>query len=109
MTATAITDYVADIVGHAVGESWVRCFKACHPELKVKWSLTLEKCCAASLNLTLVNKFYNLFEETINTYNIPVENIHNMDEKGIQLSIGQKVKAFINRGQKDVYSIEDGN
>ena len=65
LTATAITDYVADIVGHAVGESWVRCFKACHPELKVKWSSTLEKCCAASLNPTLVNEFYNLLEVRI--------------------------------------------
>ena len=109
MTATAITDYVADIVGHAVGESWVRRFKARHPELKVKWSSTLEKCRAASLNLTLVNEFYNLLEETINTYNIPAENIYNMDEKRIQLSIGQKVKAFVNCDQKDVYSIEDGN
>lgn len=27
LTATTITDYVADIVGHAVGESWVRRFK----------------------------------------------------------------------------------
>ena len=95
LTATVITDYVADIIGHAVGESWVRHFKARHPELKVKWSSTLEKCCAVSLNPTLVNEFYNLLEETINTYNIPTENIYNMDEKGIQLSIGQKVKAFV--------------
>ena len=109
LTATAITDYVNDIVGHAFGESWVRHFKACHPELKVKWSSTLEKCCAASLNPTLVNEFYNLLEETINTYNIPAENIYNMDEKGIQLGIGQKVKAFVDRDQKDVYSIQDGN
>jgi hypothetical protein len=109
LTATAITDYVADIVGHAVGESWVRRFKARHPELKVKWSSTLEKCRAASLNPTLVNEFYNLLEETINMYNIPAENIYNMDEKGIQLGIGQKVKAFVDRDQKDVYSIQDGN
>jgi hypothetical protein len=43
LTATAITDYVTHIVGQ-VGESWVRHFKARHPELnlKVKWSSTLE-------------------------------------------------------------------
>ncbi|KAF8236324.1 DDE-domain-containing protein, partial [Tricholoma matsutake] len=80
-----------------------------HPELKVKWSSTLEKCHAASLNPTLVNEFYDLLEEMINTYHIPAENIYNMDEKGIQLGIGQKVKAFIDRDQKDVYSIQDGN
>jgi hypothetical protein len=48
-------------------------------------------------------------EETITTYNIPAENIYNMDEKGIQLGVGQKVKAFVDRDQKEVYSVEDGN
>jgi hypothetical protein len=109
MTATIITDYVADIVGHTVGELWVKHFKACHPELKVKWSSTLEKCWAASLNPTLMNEYYDLLEDTIKSYDIPPENIYNMDEKGIQLGIGQKVKAFVDWDQKDVYSVEDGN
>ena len=109
MTTAMIIDHVADIVGHSVGESWVKRFKAHHPELKVKWSLTLEKCHAASLNPALVNEFYDLLEEVITTYNIPAENIYNMDEKGIQLGVGQKVKAFVDRDQKDVYSVEDGN
>jgi hypothetical protein len=43
LNATSITDYVADIAGRDVGESWVRHFNACHPDLKVKWSATLEK------------------------------------------------------------------
>ena len=51
----------------------------------------LEKCCAASLNSALVN---DLLEDTVETYNISAENIYNMDEKGIQLSIGQKVKVI---------------
>jgi hypothetical protein len=42
-------------------------------------------------------------------YGIPAENIYNMDEKGIQLGVGQKVKAFVDRDQKEVYSVEDGN
>ena len=109
MTATTIIDCVAEIAGRELGVSWVRRFKACHLELKVKWSLALEKCRAASLNPTLVNEFYNILEDTIKGYNIPVENIYNMDEKGIQLGIGQKVKAFVDRDQTDVYSVEDGN
>ena len=109
MTATTITDHVADIAGRAVGKSWVKRFRAHHPDLKVKWSSTLEKCCAASLNPTLVNEYFDLLEETITTYNIPPENISNMDEKGIQLGMGQKVKAFVDCDQKEVYSVEDGN
>ena len=109
MTAVIITDYVADIVGHTVGKSWVKRFKTRHSELKVKWSSTLEKCRAALLNPTLVNEYFDLLEDTIKTHNIPVKNIYNMDKKGIQLGIGQKVKAFVNHDQKDVYSVEDGN
>ena len=77
--------------------------------ITVKWSSTLEKCHAASLNPTLVNEYFNLLEETITTYNIPPENIYNMDEKGIQLGMGQKVKAFVDHDQKEVYSVKDGN
>ena len=87
MTTAIIIDPVADIAGHTVGKLWVKCFKACHSKLNVKWSSSLEKCCAALLNPTLVNEFYDLLEETIKTYSIPPENIYNMDEKGIQLGV----------------------
>ena len=40
---------------------------------------------------------------------IKPENIWNMDEKGVQLGIGVKVAAIIDRDQSSVYSIEDGN
>jgi len=69
----------------------------------------MEKCCTASLNPTLINEFYDLLEDTIKEYNTPPKNIYNMDEKGIQLGIRQKVKAFVDCDQKDVYSIQDGN
>jgi hypothetical protein len=109
MTTKTVADHVADILGQAVSKSWVKRFKARHPELKLKWTSTLEKCRAASLNPVLVNEFYDLLEEVIIGYGITAENIYNMDEKGIQLGVGQKVKAFVDRDQKDVYSVEDGN
>jgi hypothetical protein len=48
-------------------------------------------------------------KDVVETHKIPAENIYNMDEKGIQLGIGQKVKAFVDCDQKDVYSVKDGN
>jgi hypothetical protein len=54
-----------------------------HPELKLQWTCSLEKCQVNNLNHTTVNKFYDIYEELLNTYNIPFENIYNMDEKGI--------------------------
>jgi len=109
MTASMVRDHVADIIGGPVGESWVDRFKKRHPDLKVKWTTSLEKCRAECLNPTLVNEFYDLLDDIIHEYGIEVENIYNMDEKGIQLGVGKKVAAFVDRDQKDLYSIEDGN
>ena len=109
MTPHLVRDRVADLIGKPVGESWVDRFKKRHPDLKIKWTTSLEKCRAECLNPTLVNEFYDLLEEVICTYNITPENIYNMDEKGVQLGVGKKVAAFVDRDQKDLYSVEDGN
>jgi hypothetical protein len=110
VTPMLVRDRVADIIGGPVGESWVDRFKERHKDdLKVKWTTGLEKCRAECLNPTLVNEFYDLLEQVVADYNIPSENIWNMDEKGIQLGVGKKVKAFVDRDQKTLYSVEDGN
>src|SRR6266850_1608360 len=109
MTPCMVRDHVASITGGPVGESWVERFKKRHPDLKVKWTTSLEKCRAECLNPTLVNEFYNLLEEVIKQYNILQENVYNMDKKGIQLGVGKKVVAFVDRDQKDLYSVKDGN
>lgn len=109
MTPSMVRDHVASITGGPVGESWVKRFKKRHPDLKVKWTTSLEKCRAKCLNPTLVNEFYDLLEEIIKQYSIVQENVYNMDEKGIQLGVGKKVAAFVDRDQKDLYSVEDGN
>jgi hypothetical protein len=109
MTAQTVADQTADIIGGPVGASWVDRFKARHKDLKVKWTSTLEKCRATNVNPTLVGEFYDILEEVIHKYNIPPENLYNMDEKGIQLGIGSKVAAFVDRDQRNLYSVEDGN
>ena len=42
-------------------------------------------------------------------FDIKPENTWNMDEKGVQLGIGAKVSAIVDRDQAAVYSVEDGN
>ncbi len=109
MTAQTVTDQTADIISGPVGGAWVDRFKSRHKDLKVKWTSTLEKCRATNVNPTLVGEFYDILEEVIHKYNIQPENLYNMDEKGIQLGIGSRVAAFVDRDQKNVYSVEDGN
>ncbi|KAF9219312.1 DDE-domain-containing protein [Gyrodon lividus] len=79
LDAQAIIAYASDVTGISIGSSWVKRFKLCHPDLWVK--------------------------ELVTEYGISMENIYNMDEKGIQLGIG----AFIDHDQATVYNIKHGN
>lgn len=106
---SAVAQHAFVISGVEVGEHWVRRFRDRHGELKAKWTTGLEKCRAQALNETAVNGFFDILGEMLEKYDIPEENIYNMDEKGIQLGIGRKVLALVDRDQKVVQQVEDGN
>lgn len=75
----------------------------------MKKTTGLEKARAKALNQFAVDKFFNMLTDVMKEFNILPENLYNMDEKGIQLGIGARVTAMIDRDQQTVYSIEDGN
>lgn len=106
---TALADYALDIAGVSISPTWVKHFKACHPDLHVKWTQNLEQYCAWALNHTTLRVFFMLLKELVKKYKIPVENIYNMDKKGIQLSIGACIGAFIDCDQANVYNIKHGS
>ena len=45
----------------------------------------MEECRAHSLNKTVIAEFFEMLREIIEKFNIPPENIYNMDKKGIQI------------------------
>ncbi|KAF8240461.1 hypothetical protein L208DRAFT_1233069, partial [Tricholoma matsutake] len=104
--ASAVAEHASNISGERIGEHWVQRFHSCHPELKVKWMIGLEKCCAQSLNHTAVTNFYKTTQDAIKPYDIPEENIY---EKRIQLGIGARVLALVDCDQKTVQQVEEGN
>lgn len=106
---SAVAEHAFVISGTRVGEHWVDRFRRRHPELKAKWTTGLEKCRADNLNEHTVNGFYDILQELVETYQITPENTYNMDEKGIQLGVGKKVLALVDRDQKSVQQVEDGN
>jgi hypothetical protein len=109
MTYITVTQYAGEIAETAVGGSWSKRFLRRHSDLKVKMTVRLEKARAKALNTSAVNEFYNILEDIIKEYSILPKNLYNMDEKGIQLGIGARTAAFVDREQILVYSIEDGN
>ncbi|KAF8993039.1 hypothetical protein BDZ89DRAFT_911548, partial [Hymenopellis radicata] len=60
----------------------------------------LDKSRARALNPTVVKDFYQTLKQVLDEYDIPPENIYNMDEKGIQLGLGKGVAALVDRSQK---------
>ncbi|KAF9470613.1 hypothetical protein BDN70DRAFT_770952, partial [Pholiota conissans] len=60
----------------------------------------LESCRARALNKTQVTEFFDILQDLITQYKIKPHNLYNMDEKGIQLGIGKRVKVLVDRDQK---------
>jgi hypothetical protein len=109
LTYSTLSLYASEISGKHIGESWPKRFLSRHQDLKIKATTSLEKCRAKALNQTAVEGFYNILEEVVREFDIKPANMWNMDEKGVQLGIGAKVAAIIDRDQAAVYSVEDGN
>ena len=80
-----------------------------HPELKIKWTTSLQQCRASAVNQTVVSEYFVMLADIIDKYEVPAENIYNMDEKGIQLGVGKRVAAIIDRDQKNAFQVENGN
>jgi hypothetical protein len=109
MTYRSVAHAAGEISGKPVGGTWPKRFCKRHPDLKMKKTTGLEKARANALNPSAVNGFFDMLTDVIKEHDILPENIYNMDEKGIQLGIGAKITAMVDRNQKSVYSIEDGN
>lgn len=109
LSYSTLIQYASEIAGKPIGESWPKRFLARHPDLKVKMTTGLEKCRAKALNRTAVNRFYDILEQVVQEFDIKPENTWNMDEKGVQLGIGARIAAIVDRDQVMVYSVEDGN
>jgi len=104
-----VAEYASNIAGKPIQQGWTKAFRARHPEIKGRWTTGLECCRAKALNRTQVAGFFGILDELITKHNIPPENIYNMDEKGVQLGVGGRVYVLVDRDQKSVMQVEDGN
>ncbi|CAK5273513.1 unnamed protein product, partial [Mycena citricolor] len=69
----------------------------------------LEECRAMSLNPTVVRQFFVMLESVIKEYEIQPKNMYNMDEKGIQLGMAGRITVVVDRDQRGVQTIANGN
>jgi len=80
------------ICGQKPGETWVQVFLSRHPKIVLGKPSGLDPKCAQAFNKPTVTQHFDLLEAIIKKYEIPAENIYNMDEKGVQWGSGHKAQ-----------------
>lgn len=92
--------------GKKPGISWIRRFLARHPNIKLGKPSGLDPKRAQCFNKTTVTNYFKLLEEVLTNFDIPWENVWNMDEKGCQRGGGRKRSAekfFVPRNRRPCY------
>jgi hypothetical protein len=79
-----LTSKVSILCGRKPGKNWAQGFLARNPAIKLGKASGLDPKRAQALNREVVKDYYAKLKEVLDTYNIPIENIYNMDEKGCQ-------------------------
>lgn len=100
------------ICGKRPGKGWVERFLKRHPELKLGKPSGLDPKRAQAFNKPTVKRHFELLEAIIKWYEIPPENIYNMDEKGVQRGGGRKVQAqkfLVPRNKRPKYKLRSAN
>lgn len=93
-------------------KAWIVYFLRRHPEVKLGKPSGLDPKCAQAFNKPTVHKHFDLLEKIICKYEIPIENVYNMDEKGCQRGGGHKNSQqvyFIHRSRRPTYRARSGN
>lgn len=108
-TREIVREKAEAVCGRPIAMNWVYRFVKRHPDIKTHWTVGLESCRAKALNRPTVNSFFELLAEIIKKYEIKPVNLYNMDEKGVQMGVGGRARALVDRNQKTVYMKVDGN
>lgn len=100
------------LCGKKPSHSWVHYFLGRHPEIKLCKPSSLDPKRAQAFNKHVVNRHFDLLIQVIQKFNIPIENIYNMDEKGCQRGGGRKNSGrryFVHRARRSNYRARSGN
>jgi helix-turn-helix, Psq domain/Tc5 transposase DNA-binding domain len=62
ISPSSLADHASDIAGQPVGTSWQGRFMERHPDLKTRWTQSLEQCRANNVNRPTVYKFFDILE-----------------------------------------------
>lgn len=109
LTKRTLLTKAEQITGRTLGINWVDRFLKRHSDIKTRMASTLEKCRAGHLNRPAVESFFTLLKSEVEGFQIPPENIYNMDEKGVTCGDTYKAKMLFDRDQATAFIVGGSN
>ena len=76
---------------HLPLRGWIYNFLLRHPDLTLKRPTGLDGVRTRNFNPNVVGRHFQILSELLKQFDVPLENMYNMDEKGIQLGGGRKL------------------
>ena len=92
-----------------LGVHWTDGFLKRHLTLKMKFVTGLDKERANAEDPAIVADWFKLFERTITTYNVHIDDIYNMDEKGCMMGVIGKCKVIVSQHKRKQYITQCGS
>jgi len=89
---------------HLPSRNWVYGFLARKPQLVLRRPTGLDAVRARNFNAVVVSRHFHLLGDFLKAHDVPLENMYNMDEKGIQLGGGRKLDGtqyLFSKGQRN--------
>ena len=97
---------------HLPSKRWVYCFLERNPRLALRRPTGLDAVRARNFNPAIVSQHFCLLGDFLQKYDVPPENMYNMDEKGIQLGGGRKLdgtRYLFSRDQRNRMKTQSAN
>jgi hypothetical protein len=89
--------------------NWYSRFLNRHPDIKLLRSRALDQNRKDATNYDVARHWFDLYLNTILSYDINECDIYNIDEKGCMKGIGDNAKVFVPRLESEVFSAQPGH
>ena len=83
-----------------LGKNWTSIFLKRYTDLKSVFTTLQDRNRQLSEDWEIMSHWFQLYKETLEKYDIKPDNIYNMDEKGVALGQGMKVRSIVSKSNK---------
>lgn len=102
-------DWLAQEKPETVGKNWVDSWLKRHPNFEKMWAKRKEDKRVQAERPVIINHWFSLISQIVEKHKIKAENAWNMDETGVMIGMGQRVRVVVPKNGKKRHVTESGN